>query len=107
MTGRELVAWCSSLGGLAASAVMAVALLVAPAPSHSVARGPAPAKPVQPAPIRTAADVARALAPLKHWPCGRIDGPKGRIVSTCYSDRKASHDLLIQLTAFSPKPPAA
>ena len=107
MTGRELAAWCSSLGGLSASALMAVALLVSPAPSHDAARASDAATPARHAPIRTAADVARALAPLKHWPCGRIDGPKGRIVSTCYSDRKASHDLLIQLTAFMPKPPAA
>jgi hypothetical protein len=51
--------------------------------------------------------VARVLAPLKQWRCGLIEGPKGRIVSTCYSDRKASPDLLIQVMAFTPKSPAA
>ena len=67
----------------------------------------AAAKPASGAPVRTASDVARVLAPLKQWRCGLIEGPKGRIVSTCYSDRKASPDLLIQVMAFTPKSPAA
>jgi hypothetical protein len=107
VTGRELFAWCSSFGGLVAGAVMAVALLAAPAPSRATAPVTSAAKPASSASVRTASDVARVLAPLKQWRCGLIDGPKGRIVSTCYSDRKASPDLLIQVMAFTPKPPAA